>query len=159
MKKRGQMKLSFGMIFSIILIIIFIAFAFFAINKFISTQRTIQYHQFLEEFQKDVDGMWKGQQSSQEVSYNLPSSIKQVCFTNDCSHLGIEFDCYSSNDNLIFNSTKKNFDSTFISHLDMTKIVPSGRRLRCFGVTKGKLNFLLEKRYGETNLLVLPTNN
>jgi len=41
-EKRGQLKLSFGMIFSIILIIVFLGFAFFGIQKFMDYQKSIQ---------------------------------------------------------------------------------------------------------------------
>ena len=64
--KRGQMKLSFGMIFSIILIIIFISFAFYAIQKFLSIQNSVQVGKFVNEFQQNVDKIWKGSQGSEK---------------------------------------------------------------------------------------------
>jgi len=158
MGKRGQMKLSFGMIFSIFLIIIFIAFAFFAINKFISTQRTVQYHQFIQDLQGDIDKMWKEQQSSQAVSYSIPSSIKQVCLTRSCGDLGMEFNCYSNSDNIVFNSTRKVFDSAFISHLDIDRTVGGNRRMKCFEVVDGKVDFMLIKTYGVTNVVIASPN-
>ncbi len=49
------MKLSFGMIFSIILIIVFLSFAFYAIKIFLNMQTTMQVGKFVEELRNDVD--------------------------------------------------------------------------------------------------------
>ena len=78
MNKRGQMNISFGMIFSIILIVVFIAFAFFAIQKFLDIQNSVQVGKFGADFQADIDKMWRGSQGSQENKYFLPSKIKYV---------------------------------------------------------------------------------
>ena len=40
--KRSQIAMSFGMIFSIILIVFFIVFAFYGINKFLKLQKEVQ---------------------------------------------------------------------------------------------------------------------
>lgn len=140
------MKLSFGMIFSIFLIIAFIVFAFFAIQKFLATQQSLQYNQFLGDFQVDIDAMWKQPMASSEVSYALPNSIKQICFVNGCIGLGFDFNCASSNDNLAFNSTKKIFDSHYFSHLDIEGIIGSNEKL-CFNTRDGRVYMNLEKKY------------
>ncbi len=80
MNKRGQMQLSFGMIFSIILIIAFIAFAFYAIKIFLNAQEAAKITRFRENMQEDVDKVWKSAFSSQEETYSLPGKIKKVCF-------------------------------------------------------------------------------
>ncbi|GAH39661.1 unnamed protein product, partial [marine sediment metagenome] len=82
MKKRGQLKLSFGMIFSIILIIIFIAFAFFAVKKFLNIGTSAQIGKFKNDLQSDIDRIWRGSQGSEEQEYFLPSKVKYVCFVN-----------------------------------------------------------------------------
>ena len=46
MKKNGQATISFGMVFSIIMIIIFISFAFYAIQKFLDLQNSAQVGKF-----------------------------------------------------------------------------------------------------------------
>jgi hypothetical protein len=80
--KRGQMKMSFGMIFSIILIVIFIAVAFYAISKFLNYQKRIQVGQFVNYIQEDIDKMWKGSHGATERTYTLPNKIEYVCFTD-----------------------------------------------------------------------------
>lgn len=78
------MKISFGMIFSIILIIIFIAFATYAIFKFIDMQQGIQVDIFKNDFQDNVKAVWLAPKDNPyEVEYYLPDKIDAVCFTDD----------------------------------------------------------------------------
>jgi len=154
--KKGYMEISFGMIFTIILIIAFIAFAFYAIQKFIFFQKDSQYRIFIEDFQNDVDKMWKSTSSSQEVSYRLPSSIKQVCITRKCSELGFEYNCYSPNDNLVFNSTKNNFESTTINNLNIEEIL-GNKKIYCFDVVDNQISMTLTKEYNSDNVLISRT--
>jgi uncharacterized protein (UPF0333 family) len=49
--KKAQLKISFGMIFSIILVISFLAFGFFAIQKFLGIQENIIMKKFVDDFQ------------------------------------------------------------------------------------------------------------
>ena len=72
-RKKAQIKLSFGMIFSIILIIVFLAFAFYAIKVFLGIQNTAQIGKFISDLKSDVDRVWKSTESSEEKEYNLLS--------------------------------------------------------------------------------------
>lgn len=134
MKRGAQLKLSFGMIFSIILIIVFIAFAFFAIKKFLGIKNEIQIRQFLDDLQKDVDKIWKGSQGSQEVEYILPSKIDAVCFTND------------DYENLFFRS-KGYVRGKKIDHIDIEKITEEGDF--CIEKVNSKVKILIKMNYGE----------
>ncbi len=82
MKKRGQLNMSFGMMFSIILIIIFLAFAFYAIKTFLNLGSSAQTGKFASDIQNDINNIWRSAQSSQQETYNIPTSIKQVCFAD-----------------------------------------------------------------------------
>jgi hypothetical protein len=86
--KAGQMNLSFGMIFTIILIIVFIAFAFYAIGKFLNIQKAAKTAQFIDAFETDVNRMWKSSQGSQQINYSVPSSVDYLCFTDFSSGSG-----------------------------------------------------------------------
>jgi len=77
--KRGQLKLSFGMIFSIILIIVFIAFAFYAIGMILDFDKTVNVGKFVNDFQSDVNDMWVNE-GSQEYTYSLSDEVEEVCF-------------------------------------------------------------------------------
>jgi len=150
--KNGQMKLSFGMIFSIILIIFFITFAFFAIQKFLDLGDTINVGKFVDDFQSNVDKLWMGSQGSQELEYSLLKKIKLVCFVNFLEsekgpHINFyeEFEKYASNKNLFFypvNSVELN--GLKIEHIDF-----EGDNPLCFEVKNGKVKIGIEKDFGD----------
>ena len=136
--KKGQMKMSFGMIFSIILIIIFLIIAFYAIQKFMGLQQNIQVNQFADSLKSDVDKMWRGSQGSQEFTYSLPSKTQSVCFVED------DFE----------NLVVKDKDGsallrTTISHIDIEKIL-NGSDKFCLEVKNNKVSIILKKEYGQT---------
>jgi len=80
MKKRGVMQLPFGMIWSIILIIIFVSTAFFAIKYFLGLKKSTDTGLFLEELQTNVDVVWREQSRGMNFERALPTGIKKVCF-------------------------------------------------------------------------------
>lgn len=134
------MKLSFGMIFSIILIIIFISFAFFAIKKFIGIQDAMKIGQFGDQLQSDVDKLWRGSQGSQEVEYFVPSKIESVCFVDD------EYE------NLVFHS-ESFIEGKKIEHIDIEKITEDGDF--CIDVVKGKIKMTVKKNYEEALVTII----
>jgi hypothetical protein len=134
--RKGQLQLSFGMIFSIILIIVFIAFGFYAITKFIDLQKTIQIENFLRDFQNDVDKMWKSPQGSQVITYSLPTKITSICFVDD------EFQ------NLKFTSNEI-IVGKMIENLNIAEITAVENPF-CIGNIKGKIRLTIVKDFGET---------
>lgn len=132
---KGQMQLSFGMIFSIILIIVFIAFAFYAIMKFLGIKDDALIKKFENKLQTDVDKIWRGQQGSQKVEYIIPSKIEAVCFVND------EYE------NLIYQS-KEFISRVKIEHLDIEKIL-EGKEKLCFENIDGKIDMIIKMAPGE----------
>ena len=139
--KLGQMKMSFGMIFSIILIIIFLAIAFYGIKMFLGMQQDMQIKQFENDLQGHVDKMWKSTKGSQEQEYVLPKKIKQVCFEDE----GDENLFYDSNDFI---------EPAKINHINITKII-GNENSYCIKNTDGKIKLTIKKDYGE--LLVVIT--
>jgi len=140
MEKKGQMKLSFGMIFSIILIIAFLAFAFYGIQKLMAFQEQAKIVQFTEDFQRDLDRIHIATFASEEIKYSFPSAISSICIIDED---------YS---NFIFKS-KKLFDEKTFQHIDLEKTL-DGRTSLCFEVVEGKVTLLLEKNYGEPQIKV-----
>jgi hypothetical protein len=134
--REGQLDISFGMIFSIILIIIFLSFGFYAIKKFIDLQDSIKVESFLRDFQQDVDNMWKSPQGGQNLVYSLPGKVSSICFVND------EFQ------NLEFASSQI-IPGKQIEHLDIAKIT-SKENPFCIQNIKGKVTLTLVKDFGET---------
>ena len=158
MKKRGQLKLSFGMIFSIILIIIFIAFAFYAVQKFIDIQNSVQIGKFTSDFQNDIDKIWKGSQGLQKKEYFLPKKISFVCladyFSNERGSNRNFYDelklVYYENENLFFYpiGSGEGFGGKEIKHIDLIKTTETENPL-CFKNIKGKISFTIKKDFNE----------
>ncbi|HJZ18790.1 MAG TPA: hypothetical protein VJ208_01680 [Candidatus Nanoarchaeia archaeon] len=155
-KKRGQMKMSFGMIFSIILIIIFLAFAFYAIQKFLGLKDSVQVAKFANDLQADVDRMWRGSEGSEEKEYAIPGKIGYICFTDYKSgetgryanfYKELEQTFYE-NENLFFFPLSSVGNAYEIKHVDIEKTTEENPK--CFENIKGKVSFIIKKDFGET---------
>ena len=141
--KKGEMQLSFGMIFSIILIVVFIAFAFWAIGKFLNMQKNVQIEQFSADLQSDVDKMLSSTSGSKEENYTLPKNIESVCFVD------------REYENLIFHSSKP-VDGKKIEHIDVEKILEQEEPF-CIENEDNKVSLILEKNYGESLVTISKT--
>jgi len=134
------MKISFGMIFSIFLIVAFLAFAFYAIKNFIGLQGDVQLKQLSEDLQNDVNRVWKSTQASEEQVYSVPKKVTAICFIED------DFA------NLVIHLDNGEITKT-IEHIDLIKTLGEENRL-CFEPTDQKLTVVLKKSYGE-NLVTI----
>lgn len=141
MKKRGQIHLSFGMIFSILLIIVFIAFAIYAVMQFLSLQNSIKISNFYNSLQNDVNTAWNSENSNKAVSYDLPSYIKEVCFTNT-----------QDNNLVVYDNNDRPVSSQGISNINVTAMTLQGDK--CFNITNSKLSFSLQKNFGDTLVII-----
>ena len=139
--RKGQMEISFGMMFSVILVIFFLAFGFYAITRFIEMQQSVQVENFLDNFQDDVNTMWKSLQGSQARVYVLPTKISSICFTNKENIINLEF----VSDEII--------PGEFIEHLNIEKITADENPF-CIENLNGKINLVISKEYGETLVTV-----
>lgn len=158
MRTRAQMQISFGMIVSVILIVVFLSVTFYAIGKFLELQKTVQIGKFVENLQFDIDKTWKSSQGSQEFSYNLPSRIQKVCLVDfDKSGTGkdneIYFDLKKSfygSENLVFYpiGSGEGLDSTIIEHIDLDKITEFQNPF-CVENKNGKVNFTISMEFGD----------
>lgn len=141
-QKKGQIHLSFGMIFSIIMIIVFIAFAFYAIQKFIGLQKDIQTSQFYDTLQKDINTVWNSAQSTQQESYTVPDSIGKICFIQP----------QQGDDMIIYDKSGKPTGSQNIENIDLTEITASNQS--CFNNVNGKISLVLKKTFSDTLVVV-----
>ena len=156
--KKAQLKLSFGMIFSIILIIIFIAFSFYAVQKFIDIQKSVQIGKFANDFQNDIDKIWKGSQGLQKKEYFLPKKISFVCLTDYSSNeRGLNRNFYDElklvyyeNENLFFYpiGSAEGFDAREMKHLDLIKTTETENPL-CVENIEGKISLTIQKDFNE----------
>lgn len=160
MEKRGAMELSFGMIFSIILIISFLVFAFYAIKMFVNTSESAKIASFRKDFQADIDRAWNAPQGNQKVNYGLPKKITEVCIVKD-------FD-----PNLLFypKESMGDLNPVNLNHINMTTTIKIGvpgyktrvvdgqnKRMVCFNNTKERVSMVIKKNFGE-NLVTISAN-
>ena len=157
MEKRGQMQISFGMIFSIILVIMFISFVIYIIIYFLDFSDRVKIEQFEEKLQEDVDKIWRGYQGSKVVNLGLPKEISKVCFIdNSASAIGRNNEMY--NDFIMRNTIetimyfpegsadgKEGFK---LNHINVSKITEKENPY-CVENRKGTVSFKIQMNYGE----------
>jgi hypothetical protein len=157
--KKAQMALSFGMIFSIILIVIFLAFAFYAISKFLLMSDSVKIGKFIKELQADIDNSWRSSQTSDEFDYVLPSGVEKICFIDYSSgpagagngDIYNELEVlYSGSKNLFFYpvGSSEGINVPTIEHINLDEITASENPF-CIDVNKGKLKLAIKKDFDE----------
>ena len=161
-KTIGQMQLSFGMIFSIILIVVFLAFAFYGIKTFLAFQDSAKAGRFFDQIQGDIDRIWKSSQSSEQREYVVPSRADFVCFVDFLSDAKGENSIFYpelkradyGRENLVFYPVKfTGFESKEISHMDITETTSEENPL-CIKTSDGRESLILKKDFGEALVTV-----
>lgn len=82
MNKRGQLQLSFSMIFSIFIIIVTLAVAFYVIREFVQTSSCSSIQLYYDALEREIDKVWRSSGAQLTFSHAVPSSVKAVCFGN-----------------------------------------------------------------------------
>ena len=158
MERRGQLEISFGMIFSILLVIFFLAVAFFGIREFLTLQDSAKTGKFLSDFNSDIDRIWKSAQSSQQQEYFLPTRISKVCFTDfnagksgPSSNLYDEMKInYFGDENMFFYPAGTlEIKSSVIKNIDIGKTTQSENPF-CINSANAKVKIRLGKDISET---------
>ncbi len=140
--KKAQVELSFGMIFSIILIIAFLAFAFYAIKKFIDFKDKAQIETFIDDLNSAIYKTWNSDQvSSKSEEYVLPKKIESVCFTD------------KENKNFYL-KLKNSFDRREIAHINIEKITQDEDPY-CIENKNGKVKMILKKDSKESSVTII----
>jgi len=159
-KGQGIFGMSFGMIFSIILIIFFVAVAFIAIKSFLDTQKCAQIGIFKDNLQTEIDKTWASQKSEFEFKARLPAKIKYVCFadlskpitaTGTAGNIGRELGVYQGYvANMFLYPTEPACDMVYheIEHLDINKII-SLKNPYCIIVDDGNINIQIKKDFSD----------
>lgn len=160
--KRGSIEISFGMIFSVIIIIVLIGVAVYGITIFLQIGKSAEISLFYEEFQESVNEIWSSATTNKVASFPVSKSIKFVCF-------GSLSGAYSGGYNQQFNSLKES-SSGFQQQNTNTFLYPPEKAgeftfkkidkidatslgaFDCFEVRKGKVSIRLSK--GEFESLV-----
>lgn len=156
------MELSFGMIFSIILVVIFISFAAYVIIKFLGFQDKVKIENFKENIQNSVNDIWKSSQGKNTVSYTLPTAIERICFFDKTANAkGKDKDLFnlfvglSLTENLMFypEASGDGTDGIMLEHIDL-KNTTSLENPLCFDNTGGKVSMNLKMDYGQSLVTV-----
>jgi len=160
MKKRMSKKaqetlgISFGVLFSIILIIFFIVIAGIVIKAFLTTGDCARMGIFIDRFESDIKKSWNSQADIHVFNGNLPLKIDYVCFGNlsrssngEFRDIGFELGLYEgSGANTFFYPPGKACEIPFqtIDHLDITEITKINNP-NCVIVEKGKVSINVVK--------------
>ena len=165
MNKRGQQVfgMSFGVIFSIILIVFILVVAGIAINHFLNLKKCTQLGLFIEDFSNeggDIYTAWNSQKFTDEFDYALPSSLDYVCFANLSNTVkggSVENKVYSdisiyklSSGNMFFYPKEKacNMPYVNVKHIDINKITES-KNPYCIPIKNSKITIQIEKGFNE----------
>lgn len=157
MKKRASIEISFGVIFSIILIIAFIAIAFYVIKNFMNTAECTQVGAFKEDLQGKIDSAFSSSEYSKVESMGLNKNIRFVCFADKSKgekgtwkEYYNELVKYSYGDkNMFFYPAKSvcsGLQSVKLEHLNITKITSSNNPY-CVENINGKIQLKLTKSF------------
>lgn len=154
----GVFGLSFGVIFSIFLIIFFIIVAFFVIRAFLETQKCAQIGIFKDDFQNEIKKAWNSPKQISTFKGRLPSSLEYVCFANLSKSLsgiynevGEVISIYDGEDaNLFLYPIEKTCDILYhnIEYLDLNNII-SSRNPYCIEIKNGNINIEIQKELGD----------
>ena len=155
--------MSFGMIFSIILIIFFLSFAFFGIRAFLKVQDTAKTTKFLSDFRADVERVWKSSETSTPPKeYYLPSGKEKVCFIDfDSSERGKDrgiYDelkrAYSGSENMVFYPVNfEDVESVKVNYINMEEMTNDENPF-CINVVNGKVKLRLTKDISDASVTV-----
>lgn len=82
MTKRGQIQLSFSVIFSIIIIIALLAVSFYIISAFLDTSECEKIGLFYNDLSENVEKAYKSSFYRDTFVGKVPSGISSICFGN-----------------------------------------------------------------------------
>jgi len=155
--KKGLMQIPFGMIFSIILIVMFIFLAVYAVSVFLGWKKCAETGLFKQDLQERINKAWIRDIYKDTFSSSLPSKIKQVCFIDITKTARGKYQAYYSEfqlyekGNMFFwplDKACEGQESFEIKHIDIDKITEQDNPY-CVDVD-GKVEMRIEKDYGES---------
>jgi hypothetical protein len=143
-KAEGAVGMSFGWIFSLILIVFFVFTAIYGIKAFLNMQSCTQVGNFYDSLQKNIDQAYGSSSSDFEMDVNIPG-VNMVCFANLSEEITGPLEAYDElekyevyNANTFLLPTQKACDMPYktVKHLNITKTTLSKNPL-CFDISEG----------------------
>ena len=132
-KGEGVMSMPFAVIFSIILIVVFIVIAFIAIKHFLNLQKCGSVGTFYEDLQDKVNEAFASTGYRDWMDISLPSGITEVCFADlskpqkgrfTAEHEDFDrFESYEANTFLYPANKACNMEYRQINHLDLNNVI------------------------------------
>jgi hypothetical protein len=157
--KKAQMELSFGMIFSIILIVVFLSFAIYAIISFLGTAQYTVGASFFKNLQKDINDIWQTGAGSQLRTYSVPSKTEFVCFgdskASNFAQGREDFEELASvfwgGKNIAFypKGSGEGMDGTVLEKIDLNLIIQNENPY-CVKVINKKVSLVISMKSGES---------
>ena len=153
------MGMPFGVIFAIILIVVFVVIAFIAIGYFLDIGECSGVGMFYDELQNVVREATRGQSSEVGFDIDLPSGIKFVCFANlsaEITNHGVEYDAirnydvYDANVFLVPPEKTCNMQWKLIDRINVSRITESSNPY-CVDVDDG---FVVKKGFYDREVWV-----
>lgn len=146
-KNKAQMKISFGIIFSIILIIVFLAFAFFGIRKFLEVHDSIKAGNLLNDLETDINEVWKSPRASEKFSYTVPKGAEAFCFEPPDPSSEYE------ENNAYF--IPSDYGGKILKHINWENTMRGVQgNMLCIDVKNQKITLILKKDYGEEEVTI-----
>jgi len=157
---RGQMVfgMSYGMLFSIFLIAVFLFVAFFAIKYFLDIKKQVEVGFFVDEFQDEVTNIWNSQMGEGVWKGEISSVVEYVCFTDlvktrtggRYKDFVENFERYGDLDNNLFFYPGEKVDvaSVKIEHINIDDIIMNDNPY-CFKVENRKVEIPLSKDFDD----------
>ena len=155
--------MSFGMIFSIILIVLFLAFTVYGIMMFLNFQKSVQVGQFMEYMQDDINTMWSGSLGLVDKEYRIPEAIQYACFFDlntqpigPKTEFASDFELFSEGVNNFYFypvGSAEGLDSKVIKNIDIAKIT-SSENPYCIPNAKGKIKMTIKMDLGDSLVTV-----
>lgn len=165
-KKAEVFGMSFGMIFSIILIVFFIIIAGIAVNAFLKWQKEAQIGLFIKELQNEAAIAFASpdyDNSGKPFKSSLPSGVEEVCFINMSSAIkdasNVEKMVYdyakkqthTASNNLFIYAPEKNYKTKWAS---VKKIDLSQKNPICIPVKNGAVSIKIKRTFDYPLLIV-----
>jgi hypothetical protein len=157
MEKKGAMELSFGMIFSILMIIAIVSVASYAIVYFVNLGSLSEMALFHQKFQETVDEVWGTSITDKVYRFSLPKGIEYVCFGdlttqnwnplyeevyNDLIQYSSNFEQANTNRFIYPRNKAGDFDFLKVEKIDLTEL---GTDFECFEVRDRKIEVKMVK--------------
>jgi hypothetical protein len=155
--KKGALEMSFSMIFSVILIIAFVAAGFYVVKMFLTVKSCADTGTFYADLQTSITNAWKSPETSKTFNAVLPTDFTYACVINWSEDTGRGINADMFNQLSVFEKNFvlwprgkacKGFEGIDLAHIDLQQMTSDNNPF-CIKVDKGKVSIKIEKTINE----------